>query len=285
MRALIFGADGMLATDLAAAALAGVSVIALTRRDADVTDREQIARALEGHRPDWVINATAYSRVDDAETNLSAAMAVNADAPGLIGAECAQRDIDVVHFSSDYVFPGDASEPYAETAAARPINAYGRTKLYGEEALRATGARALIVRTQWLFGRAGRSFPRTMWERARRGQPTRVANDQTGRPTYSVDLALATWRLIELGARGLCHIANAGEETTWFDVARRVFARAGRLEMVTACTSEEYPTPARRPRYSVLDTTHAESLLGEPLPEWKGALDRFLSVLECEGPR
>lgn len=283
MRVLILGAHGMLGTDLVATAPPEARVIGLGHRDLDVTEPGQIARALDDHGPAWVINATAYSRVDDAEADFEAAAAVNADAPRMIGAACARVGIRVVHFSTDYVFSGQATEPYSEHAAADPVNAYGRTKLAGEQALCASGADALIVRTQWLFGAAGRSFPRTMLDRARSGLRTRVVNDQVGRPTYTVDLARATWRLIRLGARGLYHVTNGGEPATWHDVARQVFARVGRPELLSACTSQDYPTPARRPAFSVLDTRTAESLLDGSQPDWTDALGRFLTALEGEG--
>lgn len=275
----------MLGTDLVASAPRGVSITCLTRADADVTDAGQVAATLDASDPAWVINATAYSRVDDAEANLASATAVNADVPGLIGAECARRGIRVVHFSTDYVFSGQGREPYDESAAVDPINAYGRTKLAGEEALCASGAEALILRTQWLFGRDGRSFPRTMWERATSGLKTRVVNDQVGRPTYTVDLARATWRLIELDVRGLYHVTNGGAPATWYDVARAVFGRLGLDELLTSCSTEDYPTPARRPRYSVLDTSRAEALVGGPLPDWPDALERFVrSLLKLHAP-
>ena len=284
VRALILGAHGMLGTDLVAMAPPTAQVIGLGHHDLDVTEPEQIAGALDDHAPAWVINATAYSRVDDAEADFEAAAAVNADAPGLIGAACVRLGIRVLHFSTDYVFSGQATEPYSEQAAVDPVNAYGRAKLAGEQALCASGAEALVIRTQWLFGAAGRSFPRTMLDRARSGLPTRVVNDQAGRPTYTVDLARATWRLIALGARGLYHVTNGGEPATWYDVAEQVFRTMGRPDLLSACTSQDYPTAARRPSFSVLDTERAESLLRGALPEWTDALDRFLSALERGGP-
>jgi dTDP-4-dehydrorhamnose reductase len=134
------------------------------------------------------------------------------------------------------------------------------------------------VRTQWLFGEHGKSFPRTMWERARAGLSTRVVRDQTGRPTFARDLAAAVWTLIRKNACGVMHVANPGD-ATWFDVAARVFARAERPDLLTSCVTADYPTPARRPCYSVLDTQRAEQALGGPLPAWEDAIDRFLGML------
>ena len=284
MRALIFGAAGMLGTDLCATAPRGTSFVALDVTDADITDRAQVASALRDTRPDWVINAAAYTAVDRAETERAVAEAVNGVAPGYIAEESARRDIAVVHFSTDYVFAGTASAPYEEGDPVAPLNAYGESKLRGEEAVLASGAHALVLRTQWLFGRAGKSFPRTMWERATGGLPTRVVNDQVGRPTYTRDLAVATWRLIEQRTSGIVHATNGGTATTWFDFARAVFARAGAEALLTPCTTADYPTPARRPRYSVLSTTRLERLLSGHLPDWRDGLSRFLDELSPARP-
>jgi dTDP-4-dehydrorhamnose reductase len=286
MRALIFGAAGMLGTDLCAAAPAAVSLVAFDIDDADITDRAEVAASLDRVRPDWVINCAAYTAVDRAESERSRAEAVNAEAPRHISEEAAQRRIAVVHFSTDYVFPGTANAPYREGDPVAPVNAYGESKLHGERAVLGSGAHALILRTQWLFGHAGKSFPRTMLERASAGLPTRVVSDQVGRPTYTRDLAAATWRLIEQRAAGIVHATNGGDATTWYALAREVFARAGASTLLSACTTEQYPTTARRPAYSVLCTERLESLLSGPLPDWRDALARFLGEImgEATGP-
>jgi len=279
MHVLILGAAGMLGSDLVATAPHGVSLTGVDIADADITDRAQVASALDATRPDWVINAAAYTAVDRAETERAAADAVNAVGPRLISEEAARRKISVAHFSTDYVFAGTSSAPYRETDPVAPLNAYGEGKWLGEEAVRASGARALILRTQWLFGRAGKSFPRTMWERASARMPTRVVDDQRGRPTYTRDLAAATWRLVALRASGTVHVTNGGADATWYDVARKVFARAGAESLLSPCSTADYPTPARRPAYSVLGTDRLEELLGSPLPDWRDALGRFLDEL------
>jgi dTDP-4-dehydrorhamnose reductase len=151
------------------------------------------------------------------------------------GVGAARRGIAVLHFSTDYVFAGTATSPYEEADPVAPVNAYGESKLRGEEAVLASGAHALVLRTQWLFGTTGKSFPPTMWERAT-GLPTRVVNDQVGRPTYTGDLAVATWRLVEQRAAGIVHATNGGTATTWFDFARDVFAHAGAETLLSPCT-------------------------------------------------
>jgi dTDP-4-dehydrorhamnose reductase len=276
MRALVFGAAGMLGTDLLATAPADVSIIAPSIDDVDITDSARLSTAFDDARPELVINAAAYTAVDRAESERAIADAVNGTAPALIGAECARRGIAVVHFGTDYVFPGTASVPYRESDPVAPLNAYGHGKLLGEQSLLASGAHALILRTQWLFGVAGKSFPRTMWERATAAMPTRVVNDQYGRPTYTRDLATATWQLIARGESGIIHVTNGGDPAPWFDLASEVFARAGAAHLLSACTTADYPTHARRPAYSVLSTDRLTGALGHALPDWREALERFL---------
>ena len=275
MRALVLGAGGMLGHDLVRAALSGTELHPFSRQQLDVTDARALAGRVSALRPDVILNAAAYTAVDRAEAETKQAWRVNAEAVGELGRIAAATGARVVHFSTDYVFDGNASRPYREDSPTDPVNAYGATKLAGEEALRRSGADWLIVRTQWLFGVNGKSFPRTMWERARAGLTTKVVTDQTGRPTYSHDVAPAVWKLIDDGVSGVMHIANDGE-ATWFDVAARVFERAGRRDLLTACSTADFPTAARRPRYSVLDTTRLDERLGGPLPPWADAVDRFL---------
>lgn len=279
MRVLILGSAGMLGTDLCSTAPDGAAVVALDIADVDISDRAQVARALDEARPDWVINAAAYTAVDRAETERARAEAVNALGPRHIAVEAARRRIAVAHFSTDYVFDGSARTAYREDDPVAPVNAYGESKLGGEQAVLSSGARSLILRTQWLFGRTGRSFPRTMWDRATARMPTRVVDDQIGRPTYTRDLAAATWQLLARGVTGIVHVTNGGDPTTWYELARQVFARAGAESLVSACTTADFPTPARRPSYSVLSTDRLEHLLSVPLPDWHDALRRFLDEL------
>lgn len=286
MRALVLGTGGMLARDLIAQAPQTVALMARTRADTDVTAAASVTAALREARPDVVINCAAYTNVDQAESQPDAAFLVNGAAPGTIAEAVKQAGLPalVVHYSTDYVFDGQANRPYREDDPTSPVGVYGASKLAGEQALQASGVRHLIVRTQWLFGVNGRSFPRTMWERATTGKATRVVRDQTGRPTYTADLARATWKLLgeDLpGAGEIVHVANGGT-ATWYDVARRVFQAAGTLELLSACTSAEYPTLAKRPAYSVLATDKYQSLTGDALPPWEDAVDRFLERLREE---
>jgi len=281
MRVLLLGAGGMLGHDLAATAPLDVALVPTTRTALDITDAAALARRVAEVQPDVIVNAAAYTTVDKAESEPDLAFRVNGQAVGELGKIAARSGIKVVHFSTDYVFDGTATVPYAEDAEPNPINVYGASKLAGETALQASGAEALIVRTQWLFGGSGGSFPRTMWERATRRTATRVVNDQLGRPTYTLDVARATWQLVQGGAEGLVHVANGGA-ATWFEVAREVFRLAGCPELVERCTTSEYPTPARRPRYSVLETRRFELRMGASLPQWCDALARFATQLQSQ---
>lgn len=300
MRVLLLGAGGMLARDLVHQAPPGAALVPLTRRDVDATDDAAVSRAVADTRPGLIINCAAYTNVDRAEAEPEQAFAVNGQAPGIIG-QAASRTAHrspltplVVHFSTDYVFDGRGRRPYREEDPTGPLGIYGASKLAGERALAQSGARYLIVRTSWLFGAQGRSFPRTMWERAAAGQATRVVTDQTGRPTYTVDLARAVWEVVSGEREGgsgtaatalplILHVANTGE-ATWYDVARRVFEAARAPALLSPCATADYATAAKRPGYSVLDTSRYEALAGHPLPMWEAAVDRFLTELAGDAP-
>jgi dTDP-4-dehydrorhamnose reductase len=283
IRVLLLGERGMLGHDLRRAAPAGVSFVVPPPGRLDIREHALVSRVLGAERPDVVVNAAAYTAVDAAEDDEDNALAVNGTAVGELGSSCAALGIALCHFSTDYVFAGDSRRTYKEDALPGPLGAYGRSKLQGEQLLAASGAPALIIRTQWLFGCHGRSFPRTMWDRARSGQLTRVVDDQTGHPTYTMDLARATWRLIERRTRGIIHVTNSGA-ATWFDLADAVFTHAGTRALVAACATADYPTRARRPVNSRLDHSRADELLGGGLPHWRDALRRFLHELSGDVP-
>lgn len=277
MRVLLLGCRGMLGSEIARLAPPEVQLVALSRADLDVTDFPAVERALVRYQPEWVVNATAYTAVDAAESDREAAEAVNATAVALLGQACARGGIRILHFSTDYVFDGSAREPYREDHPTSPLGVYGASKRNGEIGLIDSGARALIVRTSWLFGPNGKSFPRTMWERASARIPTRVVTDQRGAPTYAPHLATAAWSLLAQDHEGIWHVTNSGE-ATWYDVAHRVFSAADATELLSPCLTAEYPTPAKRPAYSVLDTTKAVKA-GITLQPWQEAVDAFVELL------
>jgi len=278
MKVLLLGAGGMLGQDLVATTPQEVSLLPLTHAALDISDTESMRACVEQFRPELIINAAAYTAVDKAETEPQLAFRVNAEAVEQLGRLAAAVRARLLHFSTDYVFDGTASEPYREDADPAPLNQYGASKLAGERALKQTNAEFLIVRTQWLFGSNGRSFPKTMLERARRGLKTTVVTDQLGRPTFTRDLAVAVWALVGLPLAGVLHVANSGT-ATWFEVADRVFAALGVRSLLAGCTTAEYATAAQRPLRSVLDTTAHEVATGHALPHWEQALAEFIETM------
>lgn len=285
MRVLLFGGSGMLGTALRATAPASVVIDAPTRADVDVSDVDAVERVVRGSDARVIINAAAYTAVDAAEGLEREARRLNADLPAVLGREAAAKRVPVLHYSTDYVFSGRATRPWREADACAPASAYGRTKREGELRLLESGAEYLVLRTAWLYGESGRSFPRTMWERATRGEASRVVDDQRGAPTSAMDLARWSWALLGISARGLLHAANSGM-VTWADVAERVYAHVGRSDGVTRVSSAEFAAAAPRPQYSVLDCSLLDAALRDakaaPRREWSVALDEFLARMRFE---
>jgi dTDP-4-dehydrorhamnose reductase len=270
-RYLVTGASGMLGTDLVAA-LAGREYTALGRRDLDVSDRNAVNEAVRGH--DVVLNAAAYTRVDDAETDEDAAYAVNATGVENLALACAAAGATLVTYSTDYVFDGTATSPYAEAAATSPVTAYGRTKAAGERlALAANPDRTLILRIAYLYGHHGPNFAATMLKLAATHPTVSVVTDQIGQPTWTVDVASQTLRTLDAGTtQGILHATNSGS-ASWFDFARAVFEANGLdPERVLPTDSATFVRPAPRPAYSVLG--HGRwAEIGIPAPRpWQDAL-------------
>jgi len=249
-RYLIAGAGGMLGHDLQAV-LDGREVRALGRDALDITDAASVARAVAD--VDVVINAAAYTAVDDAESHEEDAYAINATGAGLLAAAAADAGARLVHVSTDYVFHGDATTPYPEDAPLDPLGAYGRTKAAGERLVRQAHPGAHIVRTAWLYGEHGGSFPRTMLRLAADRDTVSVVTDQVGQPTWTRDLATAIVALLDADApAGVYHGTNSGT-ASWFDLARATFALAGLdPDRVQPTDSASFVRPAPRPAYSVL---------------------------------
>ena len=273
-RWLVTGAGGMLAADLLPRlASAGHEVTALRRADLDVTDAAASAEAVEGH--DVVANLAAWTAVDDAETAEAGAFAVNAVGAANLASACARSGARMVHVSTDYVFAGDSTTPYAVDAPVAPRSAYGRTKAAGEWAVLAHCPSALVVRTAWLYGAGGPNFAATMARLAGERETLAVVDDQRGQPTWTADLADALVRLVGAEAPGgLWHGTSSGE-TTWFGFTRAIFEELGLdPERVTPTTTDAFPRPAPRPAYSVLGHERWQEAGLEPLPDWHDALRR-----------
>lgn len=275
---LIVGAGGMLGRawrELLAAA--GVEFAAPDTAQLDLRERSALSCIDDGP---WstVINCAAWTDVDGAEQNESAATAVNGLGVGFLADACRRRGALLVHYSTDYVFDGAATEPYAVDQPRRPLNAYGRSKAAGEEALAASGCDHLLIRTSWLYAPWGKNFVRTIAKAAGERPVLRVVNDQRGRPTSSEHLARASGALIAAGARGVFHVTDGGE-CTWFDFASEIVRLTGKPCRVEPCASAEYPRPAKRPAYSVLDLRKTEAAIG-PMPDWRDNLADVVRRLE-----
>ncbi len=282
MKLLITGANGLLGRALSrrAAATDAFSIAALGRADLDITDEGAVQRALTAERPDWVINCAAFTRVDDCEAQKDDAIRVNGVGAGHIANAAAAAGARLVHISTDYVFDGRARQPIphdAPTADPTELSAYGRSKLMGEQRVRAADARAVIVRTAWLYGHGGPCFPAAILRLAREGKLRQVVNDQQGSPTYADDLADGILRLVRADACGTFHFANDGA-CTWYEFALEILRRA-RLDIaIKPCTTDEFPRPARRPAYSVLDLAHFEQLTGHRPRHWREALAAYFTA-------
>jgi dTDP-4-dehydrorhamnose reductase len=276
---LITGANGMLGRELAGLFRASFEVRETDERECDVTSPSVCRRVIEGFRPGVVLHCAAYTAVDKAEEEEARTLSVNRDGTRNVARACREHGAFLVTFGTDYVFDGTSGRPYGEDDPARPLSAYGRSKWAAEEALRAESPDHLLVRSQWLYGRHGRNFVFAILSKARRGEPLRVVSDQRGCPTYARDLAVATMRLLDAGARGTFHFSNEGE-ATWHDFASFVLAHAcpGPVSLAPASTAElSYPAP--RPAYSVLSKDKYRRVTGDAPRHWKEAAAEFLNTI------
>lgn len=272
MKYLIAGAGGMLGHDLQEA-LAGRDVTALSRAQLDVTDADAVLAAVAGH--DVVINAAAYTKVDDAESHEDEAFAINATGAANLARAAAEHGAILVQVSTDYVFDGTATEPYPEDAPLNPVSAYGRTKAEGERlALEFNPERTIIIRTAWLYGQYGPNFAKTMLRLAASHDTVSVVTDQVGQPTWTLDLARQIVALLDTGATSGVHNATASGEASWYDFARAIFSVCGLdPDKVRPTDSSQFVRPAPRPAYSVLGHDSWQRVGLEPLRDWRTALE------------
>lgn len=282
----VTGSDGMVGRALRLAAAAGaVPLVCLPRAELDVTDGHSVRTTFERLRPEVVIHLAAYTAVDDAEDDTARAMSVNRDGSANVAAAARSIGARVAFVSTDYVFDGSSTRPYLPDDPVNPINAYGMTKWLAEEAIRESGAEHVIVRTSWVFAPWGRNFVRTIAAKCMRDGELRVVDDQRGGPTSARDLADVLLRLAgDHRATGTLHFANAGE-TTWHNLAAATMDLLRGKGMTPRATlvavgTKDYPTKARRPLYSVLDTTSLTRVTGLEPRDWRKALADTMDVLE-----
>ncbi len=284
MTTLVIGAAGQVGRALVASAPG--QVVGWARADLDLDDVAGIASRIETVRPALVVNAAAYTAVDMAENDADAAYRINRDAAGAIATGAARTGARMVHISTDFVFDGTGSTPYAPMAERRPIGVYGASKAAGEDAVMAACPGALVVRTAWVYGAGGKNFVETMLRLMSTRDSISVVADQVGTPTHAASLARALLRLAELEIAGVHHFTDAGV-ASWYDFAAAIhdIARARRVlhadVEVRPITTADYPTPARRPAYSVLDKTSSWAALGAPAAHWRAELEHMFTDREA----
>lgn len=276
---LLIGSNGQLGTDLAKV-LTGRDLIGLTHSQLDITQAKMVRQAVEGFKPSMVINTAAFNRVDECEFHPDRGIMVNAIGAFNLATACRASGAVLVHFSTDYVFDGAKTEPYTEHDSPNPISAYGISKLAGEHFVRYAMERYFVIRTSGLYGKVGSrgkggNFVETMLRMGREGRSIKVVNDQTLAPTYTMDLARKVEELVFRQEFGLFH-TTAGGSCTWHQFAQKVFECAGMAADLSPTTSQEYGSPARRPRYSVLCGRRLREAGISALRPWDEALKAYL---------
>lgn len=310
-RILLIGKNGQLGRGLNCLLADTSELRALGREELDLTKPDCVRKAIREFRPNVIVNAAAYTAVDKAESEEALARSINADAPAAIAEEAREIGAALIHYSTDYVFDGSKGSAYLESDATNPLSAYGRTKLAGENAIRAIGGRYLIFRTEWVYATRGKNFLFTILRLATEREELRIVSDQTGAPTWSREIAAATSKIIGeewrregseqfLAARSGTYHMTASGQTTWFDFAcaivEHVRGCSDRPAWLTAAIGDkpvivrrvlpiqtkDYPTPARRPEYSVLSNALLEEKFGVKLPDWRIQMKTALAFQACE---
>ncbi len=307
-RILVTGVNGQLGFELSRSLARRGEVLALGRERMDLSNPDSIRRAVREIAPDLIVNAAAYTAVDQAETDTDLALAVNGVAPGILAEEAKRLGVALIHYSTDYVFDGSKAEPYVEDDATCPINAYGRSKLAGEQAIRAVDVPHLILRTSWVYSLRGKNFLLTMLRLARERDELAVVSDQIGAPNWNCALARATNSILSklgygtpgfidacAGQRGIYNLTASGH-TSWHGFAAAIFERAAveraaveraaspeihlleRVPRLKPISTEQYPLPARRPLYSVLSNAKLQRAFGVAMPDWEASLAECLSA-------
>lgn len=288
MKTLILGAGGQLGRELQLSCPSGVDMLAVTRAELDIRAQDQVMAFVAESRPETIINAAAYTAVDGAESKPDVAVEINAEGPGFLARAAERCGARLLQVSTDFVFDGEASEPYRPRADTRPLGVYGHSKLAGECRVREIlPRRSVVLRTAWVYSRFGQNFVKTMLRLMAERDSLRVVDDQVGAPTWAAGLAQTLWDLLDHPqAHGIYHWTDGGR-CSWHAFACEIQARAlalGLLEReidIEPIPTSEYPTPARRPAFSVLDLTTTETLLGRQATPWQEQLQAMLEDLKA----
>ena len=276
MKVLIAGANGQLGREMTELCRKrGMEVLAADSKMLDIVDFAAVKKTFAGFRPDWVINCAAYNAVDTAEAEWKQAYRVNGYGPKHLALAAAEHDTVLVHYSTDYVFDGKKAGPYTVADPPCPLSRYGTSKLLGEKMVRHHCPRHYIIRTSWVFGKGGKNFAEKIISWSRTKDELRIVDDQVSTPTYTVDLATATLELLETGLYGLHHLTNSGS-CSRYAWAKKVLELAGWNGTLIPAKTADFPTPAERPLYSVLDNFGTEELLKRPMPTWDDAVKRYM---------
>lgn len=286
MKVLVTGVTGQLGYDVARELeKRHIEYKGTCSRDMDISDTAAVERVIKDYHPDAIIHCAAYTAVDKAEDDYGRAMDVNAKGTLAIAKAAKEIDAKMLYVSTDYVFNGQGTEPFTVDAATAPLNVYGLTKLFGEEAVQLELSKYFIVRIAWVFGKNGNNFVKTMLKIGKTHDTLRVVNDQVGTPTYTYDLARLLVDMVETDKYGYYHATNEGGYISWYDFAREIFQQAGYTTKVVPVTTEEYGlSKAKRPFNSRLDKSKLVENGFTPLPDWKDALRRYLKeigTLDC----
>ncbi|MEM6579260.1 MAG: dTDP-4-dehydrorhamnose reductase [Pseudomonadota bacterium] len=284
MHVLVFGHSGQVATELRARAGDDLRITALSRAEADLTHSELCVEAIATHAPDAVINAAAYTAVDKAEDEEAIAQVVNAEAPGAMALISAEMGLPFVTLSTDYVFSGTGTRGWRPDDPTGPQGAYGRTKLAGEEAVRAAGGTAVILRTSWVVSAHGSNFVKTMLRLGAERESLSIVADQIGGPTPAGSIAEAcltiTRHLLEAPEKAGTYHFSGTPDVSWAGFAREIFEQAGLACAVTDIPSSDYPTPATRPLNSRMDCSATDEVFGVKRPDWRAGLSDILTQLK-----
>lgn len=280
MKILLLGHKGMLGSDLLLKLNLQHEVVGMDKDEIDIVSAEECNEAIKEIEPNIVINAAAYTNVDGCETAKEECFAVNAEAIKNIAQACLNKNIRIIHFSTDYVFDGTAKQPYKEDDKCNPINAYGESKLAGERYLQSLADDYILIRTSWLYGVKGKNFVQTILEKAKTTPKLSVVDDQVGSPTHTKDLAAAVDLLIEQNAKGIFHITNRGS-CSWYQFAVKILQESGLDDVeVTPIKTDQLQRPAKRPAYSVLSMQKFIATTGKTMQPWQLALQDYLKSIK-----